>query len=93
MNEAALVAELERKLGGRVAYQEITEINLIHGHMLVDVRLEPGEGVVQPPPVKSHHHHEADGAAPAPGSDPAVRTEATGSGVAGRHDDEVRQGA
>jgi hypothetical protein len=27
-NEAALVAELERKLGGRVAYLEITEVDL-----------------------------------------------------------------
>jgi len=42
-NEAALVAELERRLGGQVAYQEITEIDLIHGHMLIDVRLRPGQ--------------------------------------------------
>jgi len=69
-NEAALVAELERKLGGRVAYQEITEIDLIHGHMLVDVRLQPGEGVIEPPPPKSHRQ-TVDGAAPTPGSDPA----------------------
>src|SRR6185436_19714215 len=69
-NEAALVAELERKLGGRVAYQEITEVDLIHGHMLVDVRLQPGEGVIEPPPPKSHRQ-TVDGAAPTPGSDPA----------------------
>ncbi len=92
-NEAALVAELERKLGGRVAYQEITEIDLIHGHMLVDVRLRPGQGVIEPPPPKSHHH-AADGATPAPGSDPAARGEtAAGSSFGGRRDDEVRQGA
>ena len=54
-NEAALVAELERKLGGRVVYQEITEIDLIHGHMLVDVRLRPGQGVIEPPQPKSRH--------------------------------------
>ena len=76
-NEAALVAELERRLGGRVAYQEITEIDLIHGHMLIDVRLRPGQGVIEPPPPKSHHH-AADGATPAPGSDPAGRGETGG---------------
>ena len=63
-NEAALVAELERKLSGRVAYQEITEIDLIHGHMLIDVRLRPGQGVIEPPTPKTHLH-EADGARPA----------------------------
>ena len=73
-NEAALIAELERRLGGRVAYQEITEIDLIHGHMLIDVRLQPGQGVVEPPLPKSHQH-AADGAAPAPSSDPASRGE------------------
>src|SRR5690349_16069560 len=59
-NEEALVAELERKLGGRVAYQEITEIDLIHGHMLVDVRLRPGDGVIEPPPPKSRRHAADD---------------------------------
>ena len=73
-NEAALVAELERRLGGQVAYQEITEIDLIHGHMLIDVRLRPGQGVIEPPQPKSHQH-AADGAEPAPGSDTAVRGE------------------
>ncbi|WP_433280982.1 DUF4956 domain-containing protein [Pseudonocardia xinjiangensis] len=48
-NEAALLAELERKLGGRVAYYEITEINLVDGQMVIDVRLQPGQGVIQPP--------------------------------------------
>jgi len=87
-NEAALVAELERKLGGRVAYQEITEVDLIHGHMLIDVRLRPGEGVIEPPAEKSHHH-PADGLAPAP--DPAVRGEAAaGSSFGGRYDDQIR---
>ena len=91
-NEAALVAELERKLGGRVAYQEITEIDLTHGHMLIDVRLRPGRGVIEPPPPKLHHH-PGNGATLAPGSDPAVRGEtAAGSSLDGRHDDEVRHG-
>jgi hypothetical protein len=91
-NEAALVAELERKLGGRVAYQEITEIDLIHGHMLIDVRLRPGEGVIERPPQKVHHQ-AADGALPASGPDPAVRgVTSTGPSFGGRHDDEVRHG-
>ena len=90
-NQAALVAELERKLGGRVAYYEINEINLIAGHegMVIDVRLRPAEGVIQPPPVKLPQ--EADGAAPAPGSKPAGHGD-TGSSVADRRDDAVRQG-
>ncbi len=91
-NEAALVAELERKLGGRVAYQEITEIDLIHGHMFIDVRLRPGQGVIEPPPQKTHHH-AAEGFTPARGSDPTVHGETTaGSSVDGRRDDEVRPG-
>jgi hypothetical protein len=73
-NEAALVAELESKLGGRVAYYETNEIDLIHGHMVIDVRLQPGEGVVEPPVPKSPKHAE-DGAAPAPSSGPASGSE------------------
>jgi hypothetical protein len=89
-NEAALVAELERQLGGRVVYQEITEVDLIHGHMLVDVRLRPGHGVIEPPQPKSHHH-AANDATPA-GPDPATVGEtAAGVSVGGRHDDAVRQ--
>ena len=57
-NEAALVAELERKLGGRAAYQEITEIDLIHGHMLIDVRLRPGHGVIERRPQKTNELRE-----------------------------------
>ena len=70
-NESALVAELERKLGGRVAYQEITEIDLIHGNMLVDVRLRPGEGVIEPPQPKSHHHAADDATRPLAPSSPS----------------------
>lgn len=91
-NEAALVAELERKLGGRVAYQEITEIDLIHGHMLIDVRLQPGPGVVDPPKPKQHHQ-AADGATPAPGSDSTVdRETAAVSSFGGRYDEGARHG-
>ena len=91
-NEAALVAELERKLGGHVVYQEITEIDTIHGHMLIDVRLRPGQGVIEPPQPKSHQH-AVDGATPAPGSDPAAGDElAAGSSLIGRRDDDVRHG-
>jgi hypothetical protein len=76
-----------------VAYQEITEIDLIHGHMLVDVRLRPGQGVIEPPPPKTHHH-AADAATPAPVSDPTLHGEtAAGSSLDGRRDDGVRQGA
>jgi Domain of unknown function (DUF4956) len=92
-NEAALVAELERTLGGHVVYQEITEIDMIHGHMLIDVRLRPGEGVIEPPAEKPHHHHHAeDGATPVPGSDPASGAATAGSSLGGRRDDEVRRG-
>jgi hypothetical protein len=91
-NETALIAELERKLGGRVAYHEITEIDLVHGHMLIDVRLQPGQGVAEPPPQKSHHH-AADSATPAPTTDSAVgAVTAAGSSLGGRRDDEVRRG-
>lgn len=94
-NEAALIAELERKLGGRVTYHEITDVDLIHGHMLVDVRLRPGQGVIEPPPAKNHHHHHAAAdVTPAPGSAPTVDGEtAAGASLDGRRDDGVRQGA
>jgi len=94
-NEAALNAELERKLGGSVAYLEITEIDLIHGHMLIDVRMKPGQGVIEPPAPKSHHRHAEDGLAPAPaqGSDLAVDGRTVISNLGGRHDDEVRHRA
>ena len=91
-NEAALVAELERKLGGHVVYQEITEVDIIHGHMLIDVRLKPAQGVIEPPQPKLHDHL-ANGATPAPGSDPAVRGEtATASSFDGRQGNEARHG-
>ena len=83
-NETALVAELERKLGGLMAYQEITEVDLIHGHMLVDVRLKPGQGVVEPPQPKSRHH---EASAQAEASDLAVggETSTLGDGLEPAH--------
>jgi len=87
-NGAALVAELERRLGGRVVYQEVTEIDLTHGHMLIDVRLRPGPGVVEPPAQKLHHH-TTDGVTPVPaaGGEPAASLN-----FAGRREGEVRRG-
>jgi hypothetical protein len=47
--EAALTAELERRLGGHVVYQEIEAIDLVHNHLTVDVRLRPGPVVATQP--------------------------------------------
>ena len=84
-------SDLERRLGGQVAYQEITEIDLIHGHMLIDVRLRPGQGVIEPPAEKPHHHHAGDGAAPVPGSDPASGVATARSSLGERRDDDFRR--
>jgi len=59
--------------------------------MLIDVRLRPGQGVIEPPQPKSHQH-AVDGATPAPGSDPAGDELAAGSSLIGRRDDDVRHG-
>jgi hypothetical protein len=59
-NSAALQAELARQLGRPVGYYEITEVDLIHGHMLVDVRLRPGQGVAVPPHEKHERNHAGD---------------------------------
>jgi Domain of unknown function (DUF4956) len=50
-SDAALVADLERELGGRVVYHEVTEIDLGRQHTTVDVRYRPGVGV-------SRHGHQ-----------------------------------
>ena len=50
LDDVALVAELERRLGGRVMYQEVTEMNFVNKHMVVDVRLRPAVGTVEPQP-------------------------------------------
>lgn len=44
-SDAALVADLERELGGRVMYHEVTEVDLGRQHTSVDVRYRPGGGV------------------------------------------------
>ena len=67
LDDVALVAELERRLGGRVVYQEVTEMNFINKHMIVDVRLRPAVGAVAPQPEdeakkKGHPAEEAPAA-------------------------------
>ena len=47
-DEAALVADLERRLGGTVMHHEVNEIDHTRGTMLVDVRYKVGS--VQPEP-------------------------------------------
>ena len=37
-----MTAELERRLGGHVVYQEIERIDLVYDHLTVGVRLRPG---------------------------------------------------
>jgi hypothetical protein len=51
--------------------------------MLVDVRLRPGQGVIEPPPPKLHHH-TVDSAVPVPGSDSAIRGGAAADSSSGR---------
>ena len=46
-SDAALVADLERQLGGRVMYHEVTEIDVGRHHTTVDVRYRPGAGVAR----------------------------------------------
>ena len=50
--DADLVADLEQRLGGRVMYHEVTEIDYVHSHTAVDVRYRPGTGVAVPQPVE-----------------------------------------
>jgi hypothetical protein len=57
-SDAELVADLEQRLGGRVMYHEVTQIDYVHSHTSVDVRYRPGTGVAVPQPVEP--------AAPAP---------------------------
>ena len=47
-DEAALVADLERRLGGTVMHHEVNEVDHTRGTMLVDVRYKVG--TVQPEP-------------------------------------------
>jgi hypothetical protein len=52
VSDAALVADLEQRLGGRVMYHEVTQIDYIHSHTSVDVRYRPGTGIAVPQPVE-----------------------------------------
>ena len=82
-SDAALVADLERELGGRVMYHEITEIDLGRHHTTVDVRYRPGVGVPR---------HEVDETSAAElGTGPAV--EQIDAGTEQRNDDLVPVGA
>jgi Domain of unknown function (DUF4956) len=82
-DEAALVAELERRLGGRVVYHEVEKIDLIHDHLTVDVRLRPGPSAVTPAPAPAPAPHPTPHPHPHPAPHPA-----SGDGRAeyGRHD-------
>ena len=41
-DDAALVADLERRLGGRVTHHQVNDIDYVRDTMLVDVRYRPG---------------------------------------------------
>ena len=43
-DDAALVADLERRLGGRVLHHEVNDVDYVRGTMLVDVRYQVGSG-------------------------------------------------
>jgi hypothetical protein len=47
-DEAALVADLERRLGGKVMHHEVNEIDHARGTMLVDVRYKHGTAPADP---------------------------------------------
>jgi Domain of unknown function (DUF4956) len=46
--EAALVADLERRLGGQVMHHEVNEVDYLRDTMVVDVRYRAGPGLVRP---------------------------------------------
>jgi hypothetical protein len=43
-DDAALVADLERRLGGRVMHHEVNQVDHVRGTMVVDVRYRVGSG-------------------------------------------------
>lgn len=57
-SDAALVADLERFLGGRVVYHEVTEVDLGRQHTNVDVRYRPGVGVDRQVPQDQGQHKQ-----------------------------------
>jgi hypothetical protein len=46
-DDAALVADLERRLGGRVLHHEVNDIDYVRGTMVVDVRYRAGASTTQ----------------------------------------------
>ena len=47
-DDAALVADLERRLGGRVLHHEVNEVDYVRDIMVVDVRYRVGRRVAAP---------------------------------------------
>jgi hypothetical protein len=47
-DDAALVADLERRLGGRVMHHEVNEVDYVRDMMVVDVRYRAGSRLSQP---------------------------------------------
>jgi hypothetical protein len=47
-DDAALVADLERRLGGRVMHHVVNEVDYVRGIMVVDVRYRAGSELVPP---------------------------------------------
>ena len=94
LSDAALVADLERELGGRVMYHEVTEVDLGRHHTTVDVRYRPGDGVAQPAPeetpVTEAMQDRPLDAAPAPEETDARPAELVRTGA--RDDRESRDG-
>ena len=50
-DDAALVADLERRLGGRVMHHVVNEIDYVRDTMVVDVRYRAGSRTPQPSPT------------------------------------------
>src|SRR3954463_3381994 len=49
-DEAALVADLERRLGGHVLHHEVNDIDYVRGTMVVDVRYRAPSRITEPNP-------------------------------------------
>jgi Domain of unknown function (DUF4956) len=48
-DDAALVADLERRLGGKVQHHEVNDVDYVNETMVVDVRYRAGAGPVETP--------------------------------------------
>jgi hypothetical protein len=85
-DKAALVAELEHRLNARVVYHEVSEIDLIHHHMTVDVRFRTGPGFSEPRPDGQplEAAKKTNGVAPATATGTGTGTSPGGGGLA-RH--------